>query len=234
MQLSKRHFSVSCTEFPITACEPIGKGTIRGWGEERMTLKVQSFKKWNRCMYKTAIFGCRIVTRRAEHPSLLPPAATLGHVSLQCPPPSFLDCCITAQILLLIHDSPAASYFLKLATAQRIQVTQRARKRGQAPEDTVGSSRRKEAPRKRGNVGSGAGWGLPTRQPRLSLQLSALSKLVLPPDQACPWALVRRQKGNSSSVAPSSGHWKPSLRTQVSRTVHNEVNLPVVNKENTV
>lgn len=111
MQLSKRHFSVSCTEFPITACEPIGKGTIRGWGEERMTLKVQSFKKWNRCMYKTAIFGCRIVTRRAEHPSLLPPAATLGHVSLQCPPPSFLDCCITAQILLLIHDSPAASLF---------------------------------------------------------------------------------------------------------------------------
>lgn len=70
-------------------------------------------------MYKTAIFGCRTVTRRAERPSLLPPAATLGHVSLQCPPPSFLDCCITAQILLLIHDSPAASLFSETGNSPR-------------------------------------------------------------------------------------------------------------------
>lgn len=54
------------------------------------------------------------------------------------------------------------------------------------------------------------------------------------PRQACPWALVRRQKENSSSVAARSGHRKPSLRTQVSRTIHTEVNQPVVNKEKTV
>lgn len=81
-------------------------------------------------------------------------------------------------------------------------------------------------------MGSGAGWGLHTPQQGLPLQLSALSKLVR--DKACPWPLVTRQKKNSSSVASRSGHRKPSLRTQVSRTIHNEVNLPVVNKENTV
>lgn len=54
------------------------------------------------------------------------------------------------------------------------------------------------------------------------------------PRQTCPWPLVRRQEENSSSAAARSGHRKPSLRTQVSRTIHTEVNQPVVNKEKTV
>lgn len=54
------------------------------------------------------------------------------------------------------------------------------------------------------------------------------------PRQTCPGPLVRRQEENSSSAAARSGHRKPSLRTQVSRTIHTEVNQPVVNKEKTV
>lgn len=119
--------------------------------------------------------------------------------------------------------------FLKLAKDQDQEISHPvSRKEGEAPEATGHLSQ--EA---LGKTRSGAGLGLHAPPPGLSRQLSVLSKLVLPPDQACRWALERRQKENSSSEAAWRGPRKPPLRTQVSRTIHNEVNLPAVNKENT-
>lgn len=196
-----------------------------------MALKVQFLKTCNRWRYKTAIFGAEQSQSGARFP---PPS----HRDPQPPRPQVPSCHFSGLLHHCSNSTPSPQLpscfpiFWNWQKAQEIKVTQQARRRGRAPEDTG-----TEAPAGRrlpGKAGSGAGRGLHARQPRLSLQLSALSKLVLPPDQARPWALVRRQKGNSSSVAPSSGHRKPSLRTQVSRTVHSEVNLPAVNKENTV
>lgn len=169
------------------------------------------------------------MANKAEH--TLPPSCLwwlLIFLGLECPLAIFLHFCITAQIPLLIHNSPDASLFS--ATGKRPRNKSPSKwERGAGTWRHWQSQARRRLP---GKGGLWAGGGLHTPQPRLSRQLSALSKLMLlPPDQACPWALVRRQKENSSSVAPRSGHWKPSLRTQVSRTIHNEVNLPVVKKE---
>lgn len=78
-------------------------------------------------------------------------------------------------------------------------------------------------------------WGrLLTEASLLSSKCCLSLQVTNAPRQACPWALGRRQKEKGSSEAARSRHRKPSLRVQVSRTIHTEVNLPAVDKEKTV
>lgn len=196
-----------------------------------MALKVRFLKKsCNRWRYRTAIFGCRTVVEQST-----PPPPTRRDPQ---PPPPRPQVPSSHFSGLLHHSSNSTpnpqvpSCFPIFWNWQRPKKSKSPSKRGGGgghPQTPAGRLGRKEAPGKAARGRPGA-----RSPPRLSSQLSALSKLVLPPDQAGPGALVRRQKGDSSSVAPRSGHGKPSLRTRVSRTVRNEVNLPAVNKENTV
>lgn len=76
----------------------------------------------------------------------------------QRPLPVSPDCCIIAQILLLIHSSPATSLFSETSKSQRNRSHPASDKEGQAPEDTDGISEFRgwqEAPPTRGL----GGWG---------------------------------------------------------------------------
>lgn len=108
--------------------------------------------------------------------------------------------CIIAQMLLLIHKSRAASLFSKTSKSLRNKNSQPANEKQwpqiwrTLPESLSWATPREGASLGAATLGSGAGLGagLPWGHTPQALQLTHVGKLLLPRDQACPWALVRR------------------------------------------
>lgn len=173
------------------------EGNYWGWEKYRITLKFLKIVTAG-CTQSATLRWATVTDKQSAPPSPRPCRLPSSASSVHCPFSGLL--CIIAQMSPLIYKSRAASLFSKTSKSLRNKNNQPANEKQwpqiwrTLPESLSWATPREGASLGAATLGSGAGLGagLPWGHTPQALQLTHVGKLLLPRDQACPWALVRR------------------------------------------